>query len=101
MTETRWLYTPLSLEAKPAIGVFALICAKLVPQMVKECIEEREIRISDLVSKLNKQLGEGEIIVVVNGKIVDNYDTVITEKDEVVIVQAFLGGYLGGQTLSK
>lgn len=78
-----------------------MICVKLVPQMVKECIEESEIKIFDLLNRLNEQLGEGEIIIVVNGRIISDHEMKVSEKDEIVIVQAFLGGHLGGHTLSK
>lgn len=68
-----------------------MICVKLIPQHATKCFEKSSMSIQEIISGLEDN-GEGSLIVVVNGKIVDNVHVVVSEKDEVVIVQEFLGG---------
>lgn len=70
-----------------------MVCVKLIPRMLTLCFEESELTVSSLLGKLGDYLDDGEIIVVVNGRIVNDYEVTVTERDEVVVVQAFMGGF--------
>jgi len=69
------------------------VCFKLVPQMIVKCTSEDRTTIRELLKRLEELVGSGEeVVVVVNGRIVSDSDFLVTEKDEVIFVQAFFGG---------
>jgi len=70
-----------------------VVCVKLIPRGITKCIEHNEASIEELLSLFQDYLENSTgIIVVVNGKPVENYNYRVSEKDEVVIVEEFMGG---------
>lgn len=70
-----------------------MICFKLLPRNIDKCIELSEAPVSLLLESIKDLLDENlGVIVVVNGKPLNNYDEVVSSKDEVVIVEESLGG---------
>ncbi|MEM1618162.1 MAG: MoaD/ThiS family protein [Desulfurococcaceae archaeon] len=50
------------------------------------------VTLNELLNMLRDYLESEDIVVVVNGRIAENHNAVVTEKDEIVLVEAFLGG---------
>lgn len=69
-----------------------MICVKVVPSHVVECINKDKAILDEILNALKERLGVEEYIVVVNGKVVSNHSIVVSKNDEVVLVQAFMGG---------
>ena len=68
-----------------------MICIRILPLNRVKCIEKENVKISEILSEISNFI-EGGLIIVVNGRIIDNYEVVVSEKDEVLIVQEFIGG---------
>ncbi|MEM3346595.1 MAG: MoaD/ThiS family protein [Desulfurococcaceae archaeon] len=71
-----------------------MICVKIIPKSVTRCLEisKEPVTLNELLNMLRDYLESEDIVVVVNGRIADNHNAVVTEKDEIVLVEAFLGG---------
>ena len=68
-----------------------MICIRILPLNRVKCIEKENVKINEILSEISNFI-EGGLIIVVNGRIIDNYEVVVSEKDEVLIVQEFIGG---------
>jgi molybdopterin converting factor small subunit len=68
-----------------------VICFKLVPQGIEKCINREKASLRELVEEVGDYL-EDNYIVVVNGRIVENPEYVVTSGDVVVFVSEFMGG---------
>ncbi|MEM1695400.1 MAG: MoaD/ThiS family protein [Desulfurococcaceae archaeon] len=71
-----------------------MICVKIIPKSVTKCLEmdKGSVTLNELLNMLRDYLEGEDVVVVVNGRIAENHNAVVTEKDEIVIVEAFLGG---------
>ncbi|MEM1639758.1 MAG: hypothetical protein QXJ69_06775 [Desulfurococcaceae archaeon] len=70
-----------------------MICFKLLPQNIEKCIDVDRTSISYILSSIKDLLDENlGIMVVVNGKLVQNNDQTVSSEDEIVIVQESMGG---------
>ncbi|MEM1803006.1 MAG: MoaD/ThiS family protein [Desulfurococcaceae archaeon] len=71
-----------------------MICVKIIPKSVTRCLEigKESVTLNELLNMLRDYLESEDIVVVVNGRIAENLNVVVTEKDEIVLVEAFLGG---------
>lgn len=71
-----------------------MICVKIIPKSVTRCLEisKEPVTLNELLNMLRDYLESEDIVVVVNGRIAENHNAVVTEKDEIVLVEAFLGG---------
>ncbi|MEM0001392.1 MAG: hypothetical protein QXS24_02175 [Desulfurococcaceae archaeon] len=70
-----------------------MICFKLLPQNIEKCIDVDRASISYILSSIKDLLDEDlGIMVVVNGKLVQNNDQTVSSEDEIVIVQESMGG---------
>lgn len=71
-----------------------MICVKLLPRIITRCLDvnKESLTINEILNELRDYLESEEIMVVVNGRIIGDYNTTVTEKDDVIIVQAFMGG---------
>lgn len=72
-------------------GVCFMICVKLLPQHIAKCFERKYMKVREILREL-EELANNGLVVIVNGKIADSVDVTVSEKDEVVVVQEFLGG---------
>lgn len=68
-----------------------MICYKLIPRGEKFCVEKDSIKIREILNSLS-ELSDTGLVVVVNGKIINDPDYTVTNNDEIVVVQEFLGG---------
>ncbi|MEM4440259.1 MAG: MoaD/ThiS family protein [Desulfurococcaceae archaeon] len=55
-------------------------------------MDKGSVTLNELLNMLRDYLEGEDVVVVVNGRIAENHNAVVTEKDEIVIVEAFLGG---------
>jgi sulfur carrier protein ThiS len=70
-----------------------MLCVRLIPKGEVKCFEEDEIAVSTILERIRDMLDESAgVIVVVNGKPVDNLHYIVKKDDEVVVAQEFMGG---------
>ncbi|MEM1627848.1 MAG: MoaD/ThiS family protein [Desulfurococcaceae archaeon] len=69
-----------------------MICYRILPLDVKECVEEQVLSASQLISIAKRHVDNANLMIIVNGKIVDSKDFLVKEGDEIVLVEEFLGG---------
>jgi sulfur carrier protein ThiS len=70
-----------------------MLCIRLIPKGEVKCFEEDEIAVSTILERIRDMLDESAgVIVVVNGKPVDNPNYIVKKDDEVVVTQEFMGG---------
>lgn len=70
-----------------------VICFKVLPQGLTKCIERDEARIKDLLLAVRDIIDEDlNLLIIVNGKPIDDPETSVHRGDEIVLVQESLGG---------
>lgn len=70
-----------------------MLCFKILPQGFEKCIRADKARLRDLLLEVRDIIDEDlNIIILVNGKPVDDYDLLVSTQDEVVLVQEAIGG---------
>ncbi|MEM4718068.1 MAG: hypothetical protein QXE81_04845 [Desulfurococcaceae archaeon] len=70
-----------------------MLCFKILPQGLLKCINAESARVRDLLVEVEGFIDEDlNILVIINGKPIDDYDFIVSSKDEVVLVQEAIGG---------
>lgn len=68
-----------------------MVCFRLLPSDVRYCVDKQSITIREILNMLGGHTNGG-LIIVVNGKLVENQDLAVTDHDEIIVIQEFLGG---------
>ncbi len=67
-----------------------VIKARIIPDKTIIIIDDDQVKVRELVKKAGFDFDE--VIVIVNGRIIDNEDFSVSGKDEVMIVRVGTGG---------
>jgi len=69
-----------------------MICVEILPAHRTECIEAEEAKLSEIIEAIRDKLLGGNIMVLVDNKLVEDYEKRVTSGNRVIIVEEFLGG---------
>lgn len=70
-----------------------MICFKVLPQGFTKCIDREKARINELLLEVRDVIDEDlGLIVVVNGRPIDDLEASVSSNDEIILVQEALGG---------
>jgi len=69
-----------------------LLCVKILPDHVEKCFSVEKTSLKNLLEWLKEDIEGYSILVLVNDKLVENYDAEVTSADRVVAVKENIGG---------
>lgn len=69
-----------------------MICVEILPAHRTECIETEEAKLSEIIEAIRDKLLGGNIMVLVDDKLVEDYEKKVTSRSRIIIVEEFLGG---------
>jgi len=69
-----------------------MICVEILPAHRTECIEAEEVKLSEIIEAIRDKLTGDNIMVLVDNKLVEDYEKRVTSGSSVIIVEEFLGG---------
>ena len=69
-----------------------MLCVKILPDHVEKCFSVEKTSLKNLLEWLKEDIEGYSILVLVNDKLVENYDAEVTSADRVVAVKENIGG---------
>jgi len=69
-----------------------LLCVKILPDNAERCFSVEKTLLKNLIEWLKENIEGYSILVLVNDKLVENYDAEVTSADRVVVVKENIGG---------
>lgn len=69
-----------------------MLCVKILPESVEKCFSVEKALLKNIVEGLKEEVEGYNILVLVNDKLVENYDLEITSADRVIVVKENIGG---------
>ncbi|QOR94436.1 hypothetical protein IMZ38_00255 [Thermosphaera chiliense] len=69
-----------------------MLCVKILPESVEKCFSVEKALLKNIVEGLKEEVEGYNILVLVNDKLVENYDLEITSADRIIVVKENIGG---------
>ncbi|ADV64333.1 MoaD/ThiS family protein [Desulfurococcus mucosus] len=69
-----------------------MIKVKLLPRNIEVEVDAEEAEVQVILEKLRNELSSDGVLVLVNGRLVEDMRRVVRKGDTVVVVEEFLGG---------